>query len=154
MFCQAHNQGSSGAEKTQVVPCGLDCSKKSSRVEVSTTSSTLGLLVITFHVTSMTMFVEEGISDMETTLLAVRDCSKGLQLNIQTIWVQGSQLSLPKFFPSASATIYNTLDFVWMRFNTLNRHNSDIVDSVAWGAKCFATKVDGLDFRMRDLYVG
>ena len=93
-FCQAHYQahyqGSCGVEKTQVVPCGLDCSKKSSRVKVPTTASTLGLLVITFRVTSMRVFVEEGISDMEITLLALRDCSKGLQLIIQTIWVQGS----------------------------------------------------------------
>ena len=52
-FCQAHYQGSCGAvEKTRVGPCGLDCSKKSSRVEVPTTSSTLDLLVITFRVTS------------------------------------------------------------------------------------------------------
>ena len=85
----------------------------------------------------MRMFVEEGLSDMETTLLALRDCSKGLQLIIQTIWVQGSQLWYPKFFSSASATIYTTLVFVWMRFNTLNRHNSDIVDSVAQGRKVF-----------------
>ena len=61
-----------------MVPCGLDCSKKGSRVEVPTTSSTLGLFVITFRVTSMRMFVEEGIRDMETALLALRDCSKGL----------------------------------------------------------------------------
>ena len=46
-----------------MVPCGLDCFKKSSRVEVPTTASTLGLLVITFRVTLMRMFVEEGISD-------------------------------------------------------------------------------------------
>ena len=60
-FRPAHYQGSCGVEKTQVVPCGLDCSKKSSRVEVPTTASTLGLLVITFRVTSMRMFVEEGM---------------------------------------------------------------------------------------------
>ena len=61
-----------------MVPCGLDCSEKISRVEVPTKSSTLGLFVITFRVTSMRMFVEEGISDMEIALLALRDCSKGL----------------------------------------------------------------------------
>ena len=65
-----------------MVPCGLDCSKKSSRVKFPTTGSTLGLLVITFRVSSMRMFVEEGISDMETTLLALGDCSKGLQLSV------------------------------------------------------------------------
>ena len=132
-------RASCGVEKTQVVPCGLDCSKKSSRVKVPTTASTLSLLVITFRVMSMRIFVEEGISDMETTLLALGDCSKGLQL-VQTIWVQGSQLSYPKFLPSASATIHNTLGFVWMRFNTLNRHNSDIVDSLAWGYKVFCNQ--------------
>ena len=111
-FCQAHYQGSCGVEKTQVVPCGLArCSKKSSRVKVPTTASTLGLLVITFRVTSMRMFVEEGISDMEITLLALRDCSKRLQLIIQTICVQGSQLSYPKFFPSVSATILCSFSF-------------------------------------------
>ena len=57
----------------------------------------------------MRMFVKEGISDMEIPFLALRDCSKGLQLIIQTIWVHGSQLSYSKFFPSASATIYTTL---------------------------------------------
>ena len=87
-FCQAHYQGSCGVEKTRVVPCEFDCSKKSSRAKVPTTASTSGLLVITFRVMSMSMFVEECISDMETTLLALRDCSKGLQLIIQTIWVQ------------------------------------------------------------------
>ena len=120
-----------------MVPCGLDCSKKNSWVKAPTTASTLDLLVITFRVTSMRIFVEEGISDMETTLLALRDCFKGLQLIIQTIWIQGSKLSYPKFFPRASATIYTTLGFVWMRFNTLNRHDSDIVDSVAQGRKVF-----------------
>ena len=119
-----------------MVQCGLDCSKKSSKVKVPTTALTLGLLVVTFRLTSMRMFIEEGISDMETTLLAMRDCSKGLQLIVQTIWVQG-QLSHPKFFPSASARIYTTLGFVWIRFNTLNRHNSDIVNSVARGCKVF-----------------
>ena len=58
--CQAHYQGSCGVEKTQVVPCGLDCSKKSSRVEVPTTASTLGLLVITFRVTSMRMLLKKA----------------------------------------------------------------------------------------------
>ena len=71
-----------------MVPFGLDCSKKISRVEVPTTMSTLGLLVITFCVTSMRMFVEEGISDMETTLLALKDFSKGLQLIIQNILIK------------------------------------------------------------------
>ena len=136
-FCQAHYQGSCGEEKTQVVPCGLGCSMKSSRVKVPTTVSTLGLLVITFRVTSKRMFVEEGISDMDTTLLALRDCSKGLQLIIQTLWVLDSQLSYPKFFPRASATIYTTLGFVWMRFNMLNRHYSDLIDRVARGRKVF-----------------
>ena len=84
-FCHAHYQGSCGVEKTQAVLCGHNCSKKSSRVKVPTTASTLGLLVITFRVTSMRTFVEESISDMETTLLALRDCFKGSQLFIQTI---------------------------------------------------------------------
>ena len=61
-----------------MVPCGFDCSKKSSRVEAPTTASTLGLFVTMFRVMSMRMFVEEGISDMETALLALRDCSKGV----------------------------------------------------------------------------
>ena len=78
MLWKANYQGFSGVEKIQVAACGHDCSKKSSRVEVPTALSTLGLFVITFRVTSMRMFVEEGISDMETALLALRDCSKGL----------------------------------------------------------------------------
>ena len=120
-----------------MVPCGLDCSKKRSRVKVPPMASTLGLLVNTFRVMSIRMVVEEGISYMETALLALRDCSKGLQLIIQTLCDQGSQLSYPKFFPHASATIYTTLGFVWVRFNTLNRHGSDVVNSVARGRKVF-----------------
>ena len=123
-----------------MVPCGLDCSKKCRRVKVLTTVWTSGLLVITFRVTSTGMFVEEGISDMQTTLLALSDSSKGLQLIIQTVWVQGSQLSYPKFFPKASVTICTTLGFVWMRFNMLDRHNSDIVDSMARGRKVFGNQ--------------
>ena len=73
---------------------------------------TLGLLVITFRVTPVRKFVEECISDMGFTLLALRDYSKGLQLIVQTIRVHGSQLSNLKFFSSASATKYFTLDFV------------------------------------------
>ena len=55
-----------------MVPCGLDCSKKNGWVKVPTTASTLGLLVVTFRVTSMRVFVEVGISDMESALLALR----------------------------------------------------------------------------------
>ena len=42
-----------------------------------------------------------------------------------------------KSLPSCVCDYLYYVGFVWMRFNTLNRHDSDIVDSVARGRKVF-----------------
>ena len=99
-FRPAHYQGSCGVEKTQVVTCRLGCSKKSSRVEVSTAASTLGLLVITFRVTSMRMFVEEGISDMETYLSGVERLFQRIAIYHSNLMGPGFPALVSKILPS------------------------------------------------------
>ena len=71
-------QGSRGAKKIRVIICGNDGFEKRRWVKVLAPMSTLGLLVTTFCVTPMCMFVEESICDLETILSVLRQCSKGL----------------------------------------------------------------------------